>query len=73
MHDFLGIPFDQVMCMAEDRQERLDAAITRFRVIKAEGGDPQDYVVQVLSDYGFTEDDLTDSEVNRIIHMVNRW
>ena len=54
-----------------DRASKINHIIKDFKSLVRQGYNPNDYIDDVLSKYGFDEDDLTDKEVKKINDSIN--
>lgn len=54
------------------RTTKINAIIKTFKSLVNEGKNPNNYISQVLASYGFTENDLTDDEINKINREINK-
>ena len=55
------------------RTAKINAIIKDLKYIRNKVSNPNDYIEEVLSKYGLTEDMLTDSECRKINESVNRY
>lgn len=55
------------------RTAKINAAIKDFKYIKENGGNPNEYIYEVLADHGLSENLLTDAECERIMGEVNGY
>ena len=53
------------------RTSVINNIIKDFKSLVRKGYDPNDYIEEVISNYGLTEDDLTDKEVKKINDSIN--
>jgi len=57
--------------LVNSRSAKINASIKDFKYIVNQGGNPNDYIQEVLARHGLTESELTDRECERIMGYVN--
>lgn len=61
-----------IVSINSSRATKINAIIKTFKSLVNEGKNPNNYISEVLSSYGFTEDDLTDDEIGKINREINK-
>ena len=54
------------------RATKINAIIKTFKSLVNKGKNPNNYISEVLASYGFSEDDLTESEISKINREINK-
>ena len=57
--------------LVNTRTAKVNAIIKDFKYIINQGGNPNDYIQEVLAQHGLTEADLTDRECEQIMRSIN--
>lgn len=55
------------------RDAKINASIKDFKYIKENGGNPNEYIHEVLTKHGLSQMYLTDAECERIMNEVNEY
>lgn len=61
-----------VVSINSSRATKINAIIKTFKSLVKEGKNPNNYISEVLASYGFSEDELTASEISKINGEVNK-
>lgn len=61
-----------IVSINSTRATKINAIIKTFKSLVNEGKNPNNYISQVLESYGFSENDLTDDEINKINREINK-
>lgn len=54
------------------RATKINAIIKTFKSLVNKGKNPNNYISEVLASYGFSEEDLTESEISKINREINK-
>lgn len=59
--------------LVDTRTARINSSIKDFKYIKENGGNPNEYIHEVLAKHGLSQMYLTDAECERIMNEVNEY
>lgn len=61
-----------IVSINSSRATKINAIIKTFKSLVNEGKNPNDYISEVLSSYGLSESDLTETEIGKINKEINK-
>lgn len=78
INDMINSGYFMYMAEAEGHDElistktaKINAAIKDFKKLKRQGEDPNEYIYEVLTNHGLSQNLLTDAECAKIMREVN--